>query len=148
MICNDYYAKVWTTEYNRDQGIADEYYNSFNNLNDAIKELRKFFDDGNCVCVELYDSSDKLYYNRDKESEDFYINDVKITKVSEELLGKYVESWVNRNNQPISDNLLYCENDDGVFTAIDNRSHDCFTEDFDNENKVFDWLLDKYEIEM
>ena len=145
---NKYYARIWTTEYNRNQGISDEYYSNFNNIKDAIEELRKFFDDGNCVCVELYDSSDNLYYNRDKESEDFYINNVKITKVSKELLGKYVDSWVDHKKLPVNDNLLYCENDNNVFTAIDNRNNNCFTEDFDSENKVFDWLFDNYEIEM
>ena len=146
---NKFYAKIWTTEYNRNQGIADDYDKVFTNLKDAIEDLRKYYDDGNCVCIELYDSSDNLYYNHDKESEDFYINDVKITKVSKELLEKYVINWVNHEKKPISDNLLYCENENGLFTAIDNRHNNCFTEDFDSENKVFDWLLDKvvdYEI--
>ena len=35
-----------------------------------------------------------------------------------------------------------------MFTAIDNMSHDCFTEDFENENQVFDWFLNEYEMEI
>ena len=145
---HNFYAKVWITEYDREQGISDEYYNTFDNLKDAIENLRKLFDEGSYVCIELYDSSDNLYYSRDKESEDFYINDVKITKVNEELLGKYIDNWINHGNQPINDKLLYCENDNGIFTAIDNRSHDCFTEDFQNENQVFDWFFNEYEMEI
>lgn len=147
MTCNDYYAKIWTTEYNRNQGIADEYYNSFNNLKDAIEELREFFDDGNCVCVEIYDFNDKLQYSCDKESEEFYAGTYNIAKVNEELLEQYIDCWIHKKELPINNRLLYCENSDGIFTTIDNRNGYCFAEDFDDEEKAFKWLLDEYEKE-
>lgn len=142
---NMYYVKLWITEHDRDQGYSEEYYKDFNNLKDAIKDLRTYFYDGNCVCVEIYDSNDILQYSCDKESEEFYTGTYNIVKVDEKLLGKYIDCWIYQKEFPINNRLLYCENSDGIFTAIDNRSGYCFVENFDDEEKTFMWLLDVYE---
>ena len=143
MTCNDYYAKIWTTEYNRDQGIADEYYKNFDNLKDAIEDLRTYFYDGNCVCVEIYDYNDVLQYSCDKESEEFYIDDLKIVKVNQGIINKYIYNWSNNKKLPIKEDLLYCESNEDLFIAINNTTGNCWTEEFQNEKETQKWLLDK-----
>lgn len=142
-----YYAKIWVTEYDRNQGKSDAYYKDFDNLKDAIKELREFFCDGNCVCVEIYNSNDKLCYNCDKSSEEFFINYSKIIKVDENVISKYFTCWSNSEKLPINAFLLYCKNEDETFTAIDNFDGECYIENFKNEKDVFDWLLGEYKID-
>lgn len=142
---NIYYIKLWITENDRNQGFADTYYKDFNNLEEAIKDLRTYFYDGNCVCVEIYDENDRLYYACDKDSEDFYINNLKISKINQNLISKYIDEWVNKEELSINDDLVYCEENDELFVAIDNSTGECYTEEFKDEKDVFKWFLKEYE---
>lgn len=136
-----YYATIWITENDREQGFADKYDKDFKNLKDAIEDLRTYFEDGNCVCVEIYNSNDELQYNCDKESEEFYMDDLKIVKVNQDIIDKYIDNWSDNKKLPTNDNLLYCESNENQFLAINNTTGDCWTEEFDNEESAIKWLL-------
>lgn len=135
-----FYVKLWITEHDRDQGYVEEYYKNFNNLEDAIKDLRTYFYDGNCACVEIYDSSNKLCYCCDKESEDFYINDLIIRHVDKKVVNEFIDCWCDRKKLPVDYDLLYCK-DENCFVAIDNTAGCCYAEEFLTEEAAFEWLL-------
>ena len=140
---NKYYANLWITENDRKQGYVTRYYKDFVDLKDAIEELRTYFYDGNCVCVEIYDFNDVLQYSCDEESEEFYIDDLKIVKINEDIINKYIDSWSNHKQLPINEKLLYYENDENLFIAIDNTAGNCWTEEFKTETDAQNWLLGK-----
>ena len=158
-----YYANLWITENDRKQGYVTKYYKDFVNLKDAIEELRTYFYDGNCVCVEIYDSDDILQYNCDKNSEEFYFNNLKIVKVDESIINEYLDYWLKYNKTKLNnsfnnnddnyleyaekkdkfflkENLLYCKEQDKS-SAVDNSSNDFWMEEFDNEESTFNWLI-------
>ncbi len=141
---NKYYVKIWITEEDRNQGFADDYYKDFNSLKEAIKEMRKYFYDGNCVCVEIYNSNNEPVYNCDKDSEMFYASTYNIEKVSEKIVRKYIDNWVNKKELPTNEKLIYCY-DGNKYIAVDNTTDNCFVEEFDSEKDAFAWLIKAYE---
>ena len=143
---NKYYVKIWTTEEDREQGFADNYYKNFNSLKEAIEEMRVYFYEGNCVCAEIY-FNDEIVYNCDKDSEIFYAGTYNIIKVSENKIIQYINCWSHKKPLPTNEWLLYCEHNNKTYTAIDNRSGYCFVEDFSDEENAFKWLLNIYEEE-
>lgn len=144
-LVNRYYIKLWMTEYDREHGFADEYYKNFNNLEVAIKDLRTYFYDDNCICVEIYDCNNKLCYVCDKKSEDFYINNVKVRKINQELLNGYIDELSNNKDLSCKDSLVYCEKNKELFVAINNSNDKYYIKSFKDERDVFDWLMKKYE---
>ena len=161
---NKYYANLWITENDRDQGYVDEYYKDFNNLKDAIKDLRTYFDDGNCACVEIYDPNEVLQYSCDKNSEEFFLDNLKIVKVDDNIINEYIDYWSKHNKLDLNnnfndnykdyweyedkkdkfflkENFLYCKNQD-KYIAVDNSSNNCWVEEFDNEESAIKWLIE------
>lgn len=137
--------KYWETENDRDQGYASEMV-TFGDFEEVLKEARESFEDNNWDSMEISDSNNNLYFFKDNQSEEFYINDLRITKVSHELLTKYVDNWVDKKELPIKEELIYCE-DKNKYIAVDNTSSDCFVEEFDNEKDTLKYLSNEYEKE-
>ncbi len=136
-----YRIEIWYTEEARDMGEGFDYLEKFTSLKDAINQARTLYDSNGYACIEVIGINGKTLYNRDKDSEDFYIHYSRISKVSQEVVKNYIDNWCEHREQTFSNNKLYCEEND-IFVAIDNTSGDCFVEEFNTEKEVFNWLLD------
>lgn len=70
----------------------------------------------------------------------------KIYKVSPEKLHEYVENWTNKKEQNYNFDLLYCEKN-GIYIAVDNRSGECYVEEFETEAQAVFWLSSDVPVE-
>lgn len=92
-------------------------------------------------------------YESIKESYDEF--DYGIKEVSNEELSDYVNAWCEHRELPIkADRLISTGGDDvipgvggsGVIVAVDNRSGNCWVEEFDSKDRAIAWLNDEFEI--
>lgn len=137
---NTFYIQVWGTELDRNNGFSVRDDRVFDNIDSAIEYAREEFEKYKYASLEIVDSENKLYFCKDEESEDIYINGTKICFVPEKLLGKYVECWTDKKELPTKEELLYSK-EGNKFVAVDNTSGDCWVEEFDNEKDAQNWLL-------
>lgn len=71
----------------------------------------------------------------------------KITEVASGDLSDFVERWCNKDKTARELKCrLYCRNGDGTYTALDNRTGDCWTEDFKTKDHAIAWLEDEFEL--
>ena len=135
-----FYIQVWGTELDRENGFSVRDDSIFDNLDSAIEYAREEFEKYKYASLEIVDSNNKVYFCKDKESEDIYINGQKICFIDEKLLGEYIKCWEEHKDLPINDRLLYTKEGD-KYVAIDNVGDNCWVEDFNNEKDALNWLL-------
>ncbi len=71
----------------------------------------------------------------------------RIMEVTPGELGDFVERWCNHDSEARNRRCrLWCRNRNGTFTALDNRSGDCWTEDFRTQDHAIMWLNDEFEV--
>jgi len=65
-----------------------------------------------------------------------------ITKTTPKELAQFVSNWCDNQMTPEQQKqeLLYCQEEDGRFTAVDNSTGDCWTEEFETEAEAIHWL--------
>lgn len=65
--------KIWETEEDRDDGYAFDYLNTFEKMEDAIKEAKSLMKLNDYACVEVLDNEEKkVYYWSDGKTEELY----------------------------------------------------------------------------
>lgn len=138
-----YYINMWINEQDRDDGYMSTDDNSFDSLEKAINYARNEFDANHYSSLEIVDSNRKAYFCKDSESEDFFLNGLKICFVSNDILNKYIDCWNDNKPLPLDENLLYSKSGN-KYIAINNTSDDCFVEEFDKEEDAKNWLLYEY----
>lgn len=136
-----YCIQVWDSEHDRDEGYAIRDEKLFNDVNKAIEYARDEFDKYKYASVEVIDLKNKVYFCKDKESEEFYTNDDKYCKVSKEIVDKYIDNWMGHKELPIKEDKIYCEMVSSGYLGIDNSSGECYVEEFETEEQVQKWLL-------
>ena len=138
-----YSIKIWETEELRDMGEAFNYLKTYYSKEDAIDDAIKIMDRFGYAYLEvLKDNDDSLVFGTDGVEHTYYNESKyqnKIYKVTHDELTKYVNDWTNKNLNENHYDLLYCE-DNGKFVAVDNRSGDCFVEEFQTEAQAVFWL--------
>lgn len=139
---NTYNIRIWVDEYDRNNGFVTQDDKTFYNINDAISYARKNFEKYEYASLEIIDNNNKLYFFKDNETEELYIEDRKIIYTSKEILNKYISNWNHKKELPIKDDLLYTK-DNNKYIAIDNTSNNCWVEEFALENDCINWLLGK-----
>jgi hypothetical protein len=71
----------------------------------------------------------------------------KIMEVLPKEMSHFVERWCNKDKYVREFKCrLYCRNRDGTYTALDNRTGDCWTEDFKTKDHAIAWLEDEFEV--
>jgi len=143
-----YIIEIWETEEYRNIGEGYIYNKEFDNFKDALKEARKIFDDNNLASIEILDENNKSYYCRDNESEEFYVDNYKYSKLPREIVDKYIDNWMDKKKLPTKENRFYCNMVAGGYLGVDNSSGECYVEEFDTEEQVQKWLsgIEKDEI--
>lgn len=70
-----------------------------------------------------------------------------ITEVTPGDMSDFVERWCNKEAAVRKlECRLYCRNSDGTYTALDNRTGDCWTEGFKTRDRAIAWLEDEFEV--
>lgn len=82
-----FYIQVWGTELDRENGFSVRDDRIFDNLDSAIEYAREEFEKYKYASLEIVDNDNKLYFCKDKDSEDIYINGQKICFVDKKILG-------------------------------------------------------------
>lgn len=135
-----YIIEIWETEEYRDMGEGYVYNKEFDNFKDALKEVRKLFDDNHFASIEILDEDNKAYCCIDDDSEEFYIHDYKFSKLPNEIVDEYIDNWMDKKELPTKENRFYCEMVAGGYLGVDNSSGECYVEEFDTEEQVHKWL--------
>lgn len=136
---NEISIQMWLTEEDRDMGESFIYDKVYYDANIAIKQARKIYENNNYACIEVV-KNNKAIYNVDSESEDYYFNGKRISKVNSDVLNEYINNFSGHKNQTFSNNKLYCE-ENNEYIAVDNSSNNCFVESFNLEKDAINWLL-------
>lgn len=140
----EYSIKIWETDFDRDQGFASQFLEKYKDSKQAVKMAKKLMELHDYACVEVINEKNNFaIFNKDKESESTYFYHRyhnRIFKVSSEELQEYVGNWVDKKGHKFDYDLLYCENSDGSFTAVDDSDGQCWTEDFETEAQAVFWL--------
>lgn len=138
-----YSIKIWETEELRNQGLPFDYLKTYYSKDEAIDDAMKIMDRFGYAYLEVFkDNDDLLVFGTDGVKHTYYNESEyqnKIYKVTHEELTEYVNDWTNKNLNENHYDLLYCE-DNGKFVAVDNRSGDCFVEEFQTEAQAVFWL--------
>lgn len=139
-----YYIKFWETDHDRDQGYASQFLEKFKDSKQAVKMAKKLMALHDYSCIEVINEKNNYaIFNKDKDGESFYYYQRyhnRIFKVSPRELEEYVENWTEKKGHKYDYDLLYCENEDGSFTAVDDSDGQCWTEDFETEAQAVFWL--------
>lgn len=139
-----YVIQFWETDHDRDQGFASQFLEKFKDSKQAVKMAKSLMRLHDYSCVEVINERNNFaVFNKDKESESTYFYHRyynRIFKVSPEQLQEYVENWTDKKGHKYDYDLLYCENSDGSYTAVDDSDGQCWTEDFDTEAQAVFWL--------
>jgi len=138
-----YSIKIWETEELRNQGLPFDYLKTYYSKEDAIDDAMKIMNRFGYAYLEVFkDNDDSLVFGTDGVEHTYYNESEyqnKIYKVTHKELAKYVNDWTNKNLNEKHYDLLYCE-ENGKFVAVDNRSGDCFVEEFLTEAQAVFWL--------
>lgn len=143
---DEYKIKYWETEEDRNQGIGYTYFETFYNFDVAVKEARNQFEDNNYSCVEIIVNDKDSLFCKDNESEEFYINNKKISMFPKEIVDKYIDNWIDHKELPTKDYRIYCKMVAGGYLAVDNSHGECYVEEFDTEKDAQEWLLGKEKV--
>lgn len=65
--------------------------------------------------------------------------ETKIKCVTKKLINEYINCWSENKELPLRENLLYAK-DDNKYIGVDNKTGNCWVEEFDKENDVIQWL--------
>lgn len=57
--------------------------------------------------------------------------------ITKEQMHKYVVDWSDK--KPIPKDAFYAEYSEGVFVGMDNRTNDCWMEDFSSKEACIEW---------
>lgn len=139
----EYTIEIWETEEDRDQGYGFIFDKTFDNLDDAIKEARHLYRKNNYASIEVIDEDNKAFFCKDSESEEFYGENGKISKVDAVIVDEYIDNWMDHKQLPTNDRKIYCQMIAGGYLAVDNSRDECFVEEFDTEKEAQDWLFNK-----
>lgn len=139
-----YFIKIWKTAKDKEQEIFLKYFDTYNDKNEAIKETKKLIKTNGYNFVEVVrDNSKSIVFSSDGENEktSFYHRyNNRIFKVSREELDQYIDNWKNKKEQRYDFDLLYCENKNGTYIAVDNYDGGCYVEEFETEAQAVFWL--------
>lgn len=144
-----YHIEIWETDQDRDEGYSYIYDEEFEDFETTLKSARELYNNNGYASIMILDNDNNGLYCCDDESEEFYLSDNKISRLSEKEVNEYIDNWVNHKEQNFVENKLYCKEKD-KYVAVDNTSDNCWVEEFNNEKEVFLWLNDysKEEIEL
>lgn len=66
---------------------------------------------------------------------------------AQKLVGEILDSLNEDGRYPLHEgDCGYFQNPNGIWTAFDNCTGDCFCEDFDTEQEAKDWCEGKFEV--
>lgn len=150
MLNNSYTIRIWKTEELRDIGESFNYFETFYNKDDAINEAKMIMSRENYAYLEVLDNKDKLIFGTDGINEEYYKKQkyqTKIYKVSPEELKEYIDRWTEKKELNLDYSLLYCQEGNFCYVAVDNSSGECFVEEFEKEAQAIYWLDTKIEAE-
>jgi len=135
-----YYMNI----YNSKNGVENRYYTRdikmFDSIDKAIQYSKEESKKNNYYKVEIVDYKNNVYFNKEKDFETIYINDLKIKYVPKKMLSEYINCWVEKKELPIKDTLLYAK-DGNKYIGVDNTTNDCWEEEFENERDTINWLI-------
>lgn len=137
---DEYTIQIWQTSEDRNQGYVEDYSEKYNILTEAVNMARNLYESNNPECIEIVDDEGHTIYNKDKESELFYLDNRKILFTNEKEIDKYINEWITSKSTTLKENLLYCYNGNN-YIAIDNTSNECFVEEFNSEEEAHNYLL-------
>ena len=140
---NYYEIEIWETEEDRDQGYGFIYDESFNDLDDAIKEAKKLYKKNNYASIEVLNNNNEVFFFKDNETEEYFFNNDKVVKVDAVVVDKYINNWIDKKELPIKERKIYCEMIVGGYLAVDNSNDECYVEEFETEKEAQMWLFGK-----
>ena len=143
---DEYQIEYWETVDDRNNGFSCKYSDTFYDFNFAVKTARDDYEYYNYACIEILDDKGKTLFCKDNESEEYYINNKKISMFPKEIVDKYIDNWMDHKELPTKDYRIYCKMVAGGYLAVDNSHGECYVEEFDTEKDVQEWLLGKEKI--
>lgn len=141
----NYKIEIWETEEDRNQGYGFVYDETFNNFENALATARHLYRRNDFASIEVLDEDDEAYFCKDSDGEEFYLNNERICKVSNEVVDLYIDNWLEHKKLPTTNNKIYCKMNIGGYLAVDNSSGECYVEEFYHEMDALDWLSNKME---
>ncbi|MBO7615027.1 MAG: hypothetical protein J6T15_04965 [Bacilli bacterium] len=79
-----------------------------------------------------------------------------IKEITDEEMGSYIEAWDNGDELPFEGDRFITVGDgdgpirgvggNGIIVALDNRTGDCWVEEFDSKDKAISWLNDEFNV--
>ena len=135
-----FFINIYVSESNYKNKYYKQDTKIFDDIEDAIQYSRGNFKEYNYYKIEVVDYKGEVYFDKQKNIEDFYINGLKVVFVSQEILSKYLNNWGDKKELPIDESLIFTK-EGNTYIGVDNSTGDCWTEDFDNEKDVIKWLI-------